>query len=69
MTTLEQKISDLETMGFKVGERDPAINSAFNGKFMVVEDYGEGPSDSASGYGYRIVGDHLNTMIERAWGK
>lgn len=57
----------LEAAGFIVGKRDPAMNTAFTGQFMVSEEYDEGHTQpDGSGGIWCIVGDDLNALIETA---
>lgn len=65
MTSIEQ----LKQMGWHVGERDPLMNRAFSGKFMVSEPLQEGdpyPTDDASDGRFCLVGDDLNALATEA---
>lgn len=57
----------LESYGFTIGKRDPNLNSAFDGKFMVAEEYKAGTKtrDAANGP-WCIVGNDLEYLIEQA---
>lgn len=57
----------LVSAGFTIGDRDPTINSSFEGRYMVVEDASRGPSECASGMGWRVVGDNLDELIDAAF--
>lgn len=63
------KREDLERWGFTVGERDPRLNRAFVGRFMVVESHEESelPTDDGRDGPWCVVGDNLDALIERAW--
>ena len=73
-TQLEDKAS-LEKLGFIVGVRDPKMNTAFLGKYMVSEHYEENHTQVDGGQAHSvwcIVGDNLALLIEDAasfWGE
>jgi hypothetical protein len=57
----------LESYGFKIGARDPKLNTAFTGAFMVAEAYEEGHTQEDGGGGvWCIVGDDLEELIQHA---
>lgn len=64
----------LENAGFVTGARDPLMNTAFNGAFMVAEPYPKGVTqqDAQGGDGvWCIVGDDLDLLRQEAvdfWG-
>lgn len=70
LTTFQrEEKARLEAMGFIVGERDPNMNTAFTGAFMVAEPYEPGYTqpDAMGGDGvWCIVGDDLGHLIEDA---
>lgn len=66
-STLEDKATALFRIGYYIGIRDPARNSAFDGAYMVCADVTEGPSEDASNTGFCIVGDDLKELIEEAY--
>src|SRR5271156_50463 len=64
MTPHEQRKAKLESYGFTCGPRDPRLNRAFKGKFMVVENHDESelPTDSGADGPWCIVGDDLPAL-------
>lgn len=64
----EAQIADLKRWGFVVGERDPRLNRAFAGAFMVAESYedSQAPTDSGRDGPWCIVGDNLTALVEQA---
>lgn len=59
----------LRAHGFIVGRRDPNMNRAFEGQYMVAEPYPQGTAqdDAQGGDGvWCIVGDNLDQLIEEA---
>ena len=65
---MSTKQEDLKRWGFIVGARDPRLNRAFVGAFMVAEWYedSETPTDDGSNGPWCIVGDNLDALIETA---
>lgn len=60
----------LQAAGFVVGKRDPNMNRAFAGRFMVAEAYelGTMQDDAQGGDGvWCIVGDDMATLIREAF--
>lgn len=59
----------LEDYGYTVGLRNPQINTDFDGKFMVVENFDdhELPTKNGSNGPWCIVGDDLDTLIDKAF--
>ena len=58
----QDQIALLRGSGFLVGDRDPGMNRAFSGRFMVAEPPGPDdpyPTDDASDGRYCVVGDNL----------
>lgn len=65
-----KKISRLQAAGFVVGRRDPNMNRAFAGKFMIAEGYEPGTTqdDAQGGDGvWCIVGDDIATLTREAF--
>lgn len=59
----------LEAMGFRIGARDPRMNTAFEGAFMVAEGYEDGHTqEDGQGGVWCVVGDDLEQLIETAAG-
>lgn len=70
MFTLDQKHAYLESIGFKIGERDPkGINTDFPGQYMVAEEYepSELPTRDGSNGPWCVVGDDLTALIDEAF--
>jgi hypothetical protein len=72
MTTLQHKIHFLKSFGFTVGDRNPDLNTDFQGAKMVVEatvddigDYDLPTADGSDGP-WCVVGDDLNDLVDRA---
>lgn len=63
------KAEMLGDLGFIVGDRDPRLNMAFTGKFMVAEKYEDSqlPTDDAQYGPWCIVGDNLEELVETAF--
>lgn len=64
---MDDKRKFLEDRGFIIGERDPNMNTAFAGRFMVAEPYEAGHTqpDGMGGDGvWCVVGDDLAHLIE-----
>ena len=67
------KIAVLESYGFTVGERDPRLNTDYEGAFMVVEasyhDIGDYELPTANGANgpWCVVGDDLDELVETAY--
>lgn len=62
-------IETLKSMGWHVGKRDPLMNRAFAGRFMVSEPLEEGdpyPTDDASDGRFCLVGDNLEALAAEA---
>ncbi len=62
-------IEKLESMGLFVGKRDPKMNRAFKGRFMVCQPLSEGdpyPTDDASDGRFCIVGDDMDRLVIEA---
>ncbi|WP_420408671.1 hypothetical protein [Hoeflea sp.] len=68
METKEEKKRFLESYGWKVGERDPRLNTNFPGAFMCVEPHEEAelPTRDGSNGPWCIVGDDLSALIDEA---
>jgi len=66
---MDARIRALRNAGFTVGDRDPRINRAFVGAFMVAEahDESELPTDDGSDGPWAIVGDNLEALIIQAY--
>jgi len=63
-------IEKLKGMGWLVGDRDPGMNRAHQGKYMVAEPLEEGdpyPTDDASDGRFCIVGDDLSALAKEAY--
>lgn len=63
-------VVELKNMGWLVGERDPNMNRAFAGQFMVAEPLAEGdpyPTADASDGRFCIVGDDLEALAREAF--
>ena len=61
----QNNLAWLEANGFIVGERDPAMNSAYAGRYMVAEHYEPGHAqEDGDGGVWCIVGDCLEFLIE-----
>lgn len=61
----QDQITILRDGGFLVGDRDPGMNRAFSGRFMVAEPLGPDdpyPTDDASDGRYCVVGDNLAAL-------
>lgn len=69
MPTVERMKELLERAGFHVGERETRLNTAFSGRFMVVEPYEESelPTEDGRNGPWCIVGDNLNALIVEAY--
>lgn len=67
--SIKKKIEVLRSAGFTVGERNPQVNRAFAGRFMVIEDHegGELPTDDGRNGPWAIVGDNLNALVQQAY--
>ena len=66
---MDSLISRLKREGFRVGARDPKMNTDFAGAFMVAEHYEDGYTqpDGMGGDGvWCIVGDDLNELVTTA---
>lgn len=63
------KVAFLQSRGFTVGERDPRLNTAFKGAFMVVESHEESelPTEDGRNGPWCIVGDNLDELVDRAY--
>ncbi len=59
----------LEAYGYKIGPRDPRINSDYPGAFMVVESHEESelPTRDGSNGPWCIVGDDLPALLDEAF--
>lgn len=66
---IQEMRATLEQHGFTVGARDPRVNRAFTGKFMVIEQHEDSqlPTDDARNGPWAIVGDDLDDLIEQAY--
>jgi|JI10StandDraft_1071094.scaffolds.fasta_scaffold790149_1 hypothetical protein len=65
MTVIERLIE----AGFVVGDRDPKMNRAFSGRFMVAQPLDDGdpyPTDDASDGRFCIVGDNIDALAAEA---
>lgn len=65
-----KQIRALQAAGFVVGKRDPNMNRAFAGRFMVAEAYEPGTTqdDAQGGDGvWCIVGDDMATLVREAF--
>lgn len=63
------QVEILRKAGFLVGDRDPNMNRAFAGRFMVAEPLREGdpyPTDDASDGRFCAVGDDLDALAVHA---
>ena len=59
----------LESYGFKIGDRDPKMNTAFEGRYMVAEAYEAGHTqEDGSGGVWCVVGHDLDELVETAAG-
>lgn len=57
----------LDDFGFIAGDRDPAMNTSFAGRFMVCEPYEDGQSQpDGSGGVWCVVGDDLDMLMTEA---
>lgn len=62
-----QFVEILKQRGFVVGKRDPRLNRAFKGRFMVAEPYKRGIATDDARHGpWCIVGDNLAALITTA---
>lgn len=64
------KVAALKAMGFTVDARDPRLNTAFKGGFMVVEGHEESelPTESGCNGPWCVVGDDLAELVDTAFG-
>lgn len=60
--TMQEKIRTLQQAEFLVGKRDPLVNPAFAGAYMVSEQH----HFNFRG-GWAIVGDDLDLLVEEAF--
>jgi len=62
------KADELRSWGFTVGARDPRLNRAYAGQFMVVEWHTEDELPTWDGRDgpWCVVGDNLDALIEIA---
>jgi len=63
------QIRALKAAGFVVGPRDPNMNRAFEGKYMVAEPYEAGTiqDDAQGGDGvWCLVGDDITVLLREA---
>ena len=69
MADVQAKKSKLVAWGFVVGDRDLRLNTAYSGKFMVVESHEESELPTADGSKgpWCIVGDDLDELINEAY--
>ena len=68
--SIVKQIRALQAAGFVVGKRDPNMNRAFAGRFMVAEAYEPGTTqdDAQGGDGvWCIVGDDMATLVREAF--
>lgn len=68
---LDGRIKVLRSLGWVVGDRDPKMNSKFDGAYMVVEDEYTpdypGQADGSDGDGiWCLVGDDLSALVDEA---
>lgn len=65
------KTQFLEGFGYRIGSRDPRINTASEGKYMVCEDFAEGdyplPTRDGSNGPWAIVGDDMDMLVNEAY--
>ena len=67
-TEIAERKAWLKMYGFKYGERDPLMNTAFNGRFMVAKHYLDGHTQESSRGGvWCVVGDNLDALIDAAY--
>jgi len=66
---MQRKMEALKKAGFIVGPRDPRLNRAFKGIFMVAAHYEktQRPTDDASKGPWCIVGNNLAALITQAY--
>ncbi len=64
-----QRLGELIGRGFTAGRRDPRVNTAFQGAFMVIEPFDESqlPTEDASNGPWAVVGDDLAALINDAY--
>jgi hypothetical protein len=66
--TAAEKMVWLLSRGFIIGKRDPRLNQAHKGKYMVAEDYKLGTHTEVGHDGvWCIVGDDLDKLIIEAY--
>lgn len=55
--------------GFTIGQRDPRVNTKYDGDYMVIEPYTilQLPTEDASNGPWCIVGDSLDSLIIEAF--
>lgn len=57
----------LEYQDFIVGERDPRVQTEFDGKYMVAQKYDDCEIENPhNGDFWCVVGDDLNALMEEA---
>lgn len=59
----------LTALGFTIGKRDPRVNTAYSGQFMVIEIHEESelPTKDGSNGPWAVVGDDLGVLIKTAY--
>jgi hypothetical protein len=69
MTGHAERVLWLQSRGFVVGDRDPQLNRAFTGRYMVagVYDTSETPTDDGRNGPWCIVGDNVEDLVRHAY--
>jgi hypothetical protein len=64
-----KKAEHLRRHGYIIGPREPRLNTAFRGRYMVAEAYDESdlPTEDARSGPRCIVGDELAPLVDQAF--
>ena len=64
----QRMVTELQEAGFTIGKRNPLINTAFKGRFMVaaLDSWDGRPTEDARPLYFATVGDNLIELIEHA---
>ena len=67
--TLEEMTQFLVSYGWRIGQRDPRLNTNYPGQYMVVEAYEESdlPTEDGRDGPWCIVGDDLAMLVETGY--
>jgi|HubBroStandDraft_2_1064218.scaffolds.fasta_scaffold168171_3 hypothetical protein len=65
----ERKAAELREHGFTIGKRNPLINTAFQGRYMVavLESWDGRPTEDARPLPFATVGADLGELIDSAY--